>query len=390
MKFGTSIKKLHDDIDLGVQAIASNDYDRFTNAQKDSFIHRATINWINNTFQIDDSAGRVVSNLNSNLKNYSKINDIIVKNKTLNLYKPATSDAFYEDDMVYAVLPDNLLYLLPSPRVQVSYSSDDCKDTVVDYGQSIERGHYYVKLVEDAGTCNYFKDFAITFTGTIGAAFSGVDFNLNTVYGISSFKENSRDELIRIVLDYYANIDEVEVYWEEYEDVFQPNSFIFVFAERATVAAGDYIVTITRTETTNSGTSAINTTGTQGKHTYSYEDTAVLTADQQAALKWYKGEVVASEILYEKSSNPFGKTTYNKPLVTIADNRLYIYKSSNFNPTKVRIDYIKLPLYPVYRANIMQRFNDAAIEAITQETIAMMKAVLNQSNYQVVRQEDKI
>lgn len=387
MRFGYTIDQLHNEIDIGIQSIASNDYTRFSSAQIDSIIYRATLNVMRKKYSLEQQ-GQIVKTLGNDLKGYTDISELIVKNKRLNLFKPSNTSDLFEPDMVYTILPDNFFLMMPSPRLDTSYSEQECdQSTTVTFAGDRERATVVCSLPRVQGDCKYYKGFAIAIGGTKGSTITGADFTMSTEYGVTAIpeKENPKYAIISAVMNYYNNIPDIEVYWEKYNDKFVRNSFIFVFPYEASSTSTDYTVSITYTTTSNGSETNQSITGLYSKEAYKYENTGTA-----GTLPSYRAEILSTDRIYERRDSPFGKPNYKRPQITIADNKIFAYTTKVFANTAITFDYIRKPIYPSRFLDTMEQLNSSLMELVLQESIAMGAAILGKQTYQLVRNEDKI
>jgi hypothetical protein len=241
-------KEMHIAFELGLQKLASNQYDNFDADEKDIALNIAQDRFVNQMMTDEVRQGKRA--FETEQKRLDSLRNIIRKNCTLPAYIPDENSHLYEEDMVYGVLPRDYWYL-QSDRSKVKYLENSDCSFVVDGNKASDKE--YIAIVPykalESDVCNPNFDFKLSFLNKLDGT-SRIDdlvFELND--SISSLKEEvDKFQIINLVLDtlnrnnnqyennnYFSSNPEVdnlkvdfEVYWERYRDQYYQDHFIFV------------------------------------------------------------------------------------------------------------------------------------------------------------------
>lgn len=258
----------------------------------------------------------------------SYLSNLIKKNKSLQVYVPQSPDTNYEDGMVYAVYPHDVL-LLVNDRSTTLY--DPCGNiTNKQYENSLEYTAVVPFPVTTLGTGPYYSRVRVTLNGVsiydIDSKITGVNNSKYTFPIINDILETVN-----------RNATKYELYWETYRDTYYPNCFIFVSRDSSfnTQVVKIELYAADKLAVESSESDAI--TGSTYRAYSSAWDVSGLTS------KVVPNKKKQSEKIYDHLNNPFYKAKHNEPLSAEAANLLYIYEGKNFIVSKVQIDYVRKP-----------------------------------------------
>ena len=413
------IKEMHVHFDLLLQKIASNQYGNISPSEVDRFLNQAMYEYIENTWRRVTGPKR---GKNLSQKKLDDIRRLIRKNNELPLIAPSEEsdrvDSYlYEPNMSYAHLPEDYLFLINSRAYTTGLTNTACNDELCLDRIDDKYKEYVLVLkfdAEDGLLCDNTLEFKIellaapSYTG--GTGYGDVTiFDSNdhpSLKGIQ--KKEDKFKIINYVLEYinrvnpsvefplgsfsnsydgsfereYANkITWLKAYWEQYQDRYYQDCFIFVVREdNEKVMTEEAIGTGTNsaqywlnTYNIQNSTSYTNflevpgfiakfnssNWGIQGKLTSgetevfnrfkvwgydqlqlcdeaNYEETDVVS-------QWAANRQLELDSLYRTVEREFNKPTVKRPVSTMASDKLMVYTSGSFLAEKVKLDYIRRP-----------------------------------------------
>lgn len=234
-------------------------------------------------------------------KSVSDIQSIIVSNKELRIMKDT-------DTRGYVQLPYDFGYLV-NDRSNVI---EDCK---AEFASPTETYSYQLRVFNfgesQKASTPYYQQVRVTKQGT------NKDLAITT--GLASKKD--KDWVINTIIGLFAEHG-INAYWENFGDVYKPNSFI------AVVETLSDVVTITIDGITK------NPDETISKSSLRYK---VLTGDE-VPNRCYK-----SDYVHDALASSYMKAVPSSPISSIARNTFFIHTSKKFLVSKIFIDYIRTP-----------------------------------------------
>jgi hypothetical protein len=206
-------------------------------------------------------------------------------------------------------------------------------------------------------------------------------------------------------IEYSNNDGKFKVYWERYKDRYHPNCFIFVTNQRIEISrqgtpaatnpttyyADDVYNDATATGLPNpfgiqvkltAGTAEFNDQFRQISYRREILDakdtTEPLSPDfANAAIpnavttaRNVPNRLVTLNRLYYTIQSPWGEPVNTSPIVTLAQNYIFVYPSANFCIKSLYIDYIRKPRPISLRWNIGCELNMKAVDDIIDMTVA--------------------
>lgn len=274
-------------------------------------------------FQINETSRQDVQNL-------------IVTNLELIRIKQLDGGRYYS-----TYLPSNFKYLLSDK----SYVREDCKD-ISNLVETRSRRIIQIAFPESAGTGGQFYQ-------TINIVIGTVNIPLTTA-GFTSPKD--KVYVIDYIIKQFLN-NGIEMYWETFEDVYKPDTFIFA-TENLT---SNYSITIDGVALVLTST----TVSTSNLVKYNTEETI---------LRLHRN--LQNDMLDSALTSHYSRSKSTSPVSTIANNYLEVYTDKKFLLGKVLIDYIRQPR-PVnlllnhgfdMHESTHDRISDVAIEIMKEQT----------------------
>ena len=298
---------MHIDFGIKLQKIDSKIFENFRPQEIDWILNDTILKYVESNLVPKRELG-IESPLQSTKARYDNIEELITT-KSLPLYKN-------DDNSVYTTLPQNYFKLIDD----ISETIPTC--TLADNTTEADSKHGYASIyVPKDKTDNDYK--LIKITGSLTNGGDTILYDASTrYYSATGIPEETRYEFIRDVLN---NLVGCEVYWEQYSNVTNNNSFIFVsdtidyirFQWNAEVNDDD-IVYMTSSE------HKTYTTSVKPKGNYS-------------------NRLVKSEYLTNYLNNSLLTTKIHTPVSNMEHGKLVVNHMGRFLPRNVKLIYIRKP-----------------------------------------------
>lgn len=246
------------------------------------------------------------------------------------------------DNLGFSLLPSNYReYKDCTPYLFVNCNNIDVP--IKTLGTSI----CYLSFPDDTtSSSNYYSNFIIELVSSLGI---DILFDISDYYdfGVVNSREEKFD-IINLVLDAVElSNNDIEIYWENYNNQYVPNSFIIVSNNT------DYI-TGNLSYGSLSNTSSFNIVS---NNLYDFTDLNVLSTES---------ELVGSEYINDIKGNTIAnRNRYKKVLVELEGDRLLIHTDDSFQVNKIVLSYDKKPIFMNHRANILPSLSNRMNELVT-------------------------
>ena len=403
------VKEMHVEFDLLMQKAASNQYGNLSTSEVDRLLNQAQLEYIENRFR---GVGGPKQGDYIQQKRLDDVRRLIVKNKKLELIAPSenpdnTDSYFYEPNMVYAHLPNDYLFLINSRSYTASLEDTTCdaigKETVQD--NYIE----YISVLKFNGFRTFECDGGTQFTiELVNAPLPGGGYGNITVFDLEDYpeiagikEESDKFKIVNLMLEvinrvnasaetlggsfsnsYNDSFDRetankltwLEVYWEQYQDRYYKDCFIFVTRQLVDIleAGSDNALTVWRNAyNTANGTSYTDYTKVpdfvlefnENNHGIEMRLTAGTEVVNNRFLAWGYDQLIPSQTLqpsqlvyqwgnnrhvhlgniYQLLNHPFNPPTAKRPIATLAANRILVYDDNSFVNEDLVVDYLRTP-----------------------------------------------
>jgi hypothetical protein len=339
--------QMHIQLEQDLQRIDSQIYDDYLAEEKDLVLNKMVKRFIDSKVRRDkDNGGFQIDQGDLDDLQY-----LIEKDVEL----PAFVDTVR--GIAYCNLPSDYMYLLNDRTLAFT----DCKDAdkvaeVSDYENEYIAVYPFNESTKEEG--NYYTSFTIL----------GGDI----VFSLTSYKTGGYPEKDQIFAVKEIALDALRsrrdntiagVYWEHYNGAYHPNSLIVVY--KTISETGVYAVFIDGTQYTVIPTPV---TGLKvASNEYNIETSNRLTK---------------SEFLHEiLGDNSYTGTDVDSPVSNLAKDKLYVYFNKRFIPSKILIDYIRIPRKIDVSLNKSCELTPNTHQRIVDLSVEYIKNVTEQAGY---------
>lgn len=250
-------------------------------------------------------------------------------------------------DYSYLISDDSKSYLLCGKAVTTSTVTEHA--LVIPFSTSKSSAPFYASVSITIGTTTITLDELKTF---YSAAFTGTS------------SKAEKYIVIDALLWYIRNVRNIEVYWEKYEDIIAPQSFIF-----PNVTTGSITV---------DAQSAVN----------GIAKTVTRTIYDYALGNWHPNRLTPGDKVSTMLDTAFVKPSHLSSISELWGNKLIVHGEDSFIVTEMRIDYIKKPR----RMNLSLAQDCELSEdfhmAICDLAVEYIKAMTADPNWQVKLQDN--
>jgi hypothetical protein len=200
-----------------------------------------------------------------------------------------------------------------------------------------------------------------------------IQYNGNTLFTLADYPELSsgleepeqRFIILNLILDSIRREKPtglVGAYWETYDKVYKKDSFILVSDPTAVLPISITVDGTTTTGVTSSITGLVVSSN---------------TATEEVSNRLTKTEGLSDV----KRLNHYTKTIARSPISSIAGNRLYLHFDESFIPTKVIIDYIRIPRKISLPLGISCELAETTHQKICDLAVEFIKNTIEQTSY---------
>ena len=290
------------------------------------------------------------------------IQNLIVKNKSVPVYKTSDTDDFFDSESMFAILPANFGYILSSrPKVY-----DDCQDMEVSTENVTE---YYLVIkfpISSQSTGPYYINSRLTINGTdiyISEANAGYA---------------SKDEYFQVVKEFTNKVNKegkYNVYWEKYDNVYEKNSLIITSGKTPiTIISSATIDTFYETQE-----QADTSTSSQRK---SISRAKVDVSSISTPPFYGICDMKESDDIYLTKKNVYYASKATNPYGVIADNKIFYLVDKTFIITDTLLDYVRKPQTISLYLNQSCEFGGTAPNMIVDGAVQRLKLVLENPSYE--------
>jgi len=254
----------------------------------------------------------------------------------------------------YGILPPNYRHLLDDVSEMVCNRKGIVK-TPVDTKINV----YPFSFLADYDT---FKELELKKQG-------GIFFKLTNYLPNGITDSDDKYQVVKLILDNTS-----DMYWEKYNGKYYPNSFIHA---NSTLLSMSYTITVT----TNPISVAVNPTTITNK-VYRYDSKDLFTKHPNRLSK--------DNNLNYILNHPFEKTTWESPISTLGDDRLYVYEDTTFKVKNLVIDYIREPREASKARSVNVDLPDTSTQLVVEQTIIHLKGMIQDPTWQTDMQHNTL
>ena len=342
----------HIQIDQDLQRIGSYVYDDFLPEEKDIILNKMQDRFIDDKIKRDpNSEGFQVDQIDlDNLRN------VLVEDIELPVYVDIVKKqgfVIFPDDYRYLINDRSMVYRSCLSTTNSEYNVLDV-DSVTTLSTSI------LSFNNTTDTESPYSEVILQFNGEV--IFNSADYP-PLADGLA--EPEQRFTIINLILDQLRQDkpnDIVGIYWEQFDKTFKRNSFIIV----------SNIPTASSSLTVDGNTENGVTTVVDGLFTSSN------IAEVEVPNRLTKTEVVRDVL----KQNHYTKTISRSPISNIAGNRLYVHFNESFIPTKVTIDYIRIPRKISLSLDISCELAETTHQKLCDLAVEFIKNAIEQPSYE--------
>jgi hypothetical protein len=347
-----TVQELHNAIDLGLQHISSNRKQSISKFHKDMALNYAVLQYVDTrTSPRSNTKGK---GFEENQKRYDDLREL-KRVVTLPTYIPTD---FSGENRVYSILPSDYLRATITTS-KVSYNKFGLVVSHAPSATSIA----YLNFPDDMSSGAKYQNFRID--QTIGN-------NTTTIFGISPmhrfpdvFSVDAKFMIINLVLNHFSRNDEIKVYWERYDSIYRPDTFIIV-----------------------SNIGGIFSLLYAGSQTNSVSDVITRSMVTNTINKRAANDLVSSQYRSSMLDNHhYRRNRHSNPITTIENKRLYVDCDDTFVVPSVNLEYLKRPTVIDHVTNSMCELsmNREVIDLAVQR----LKAYIKDEGYQHIVNENQ-
>ena len=348
----TTVKEAHIAVENGLQHITANRKQSIQPEYIDMALNLSVLQYIDTALTPEKNA--IGKGFEHNQVVYDELSPL--RNR-------ASLTVYNDGKSYYCILPSNYRNHISS-KALVKYKRS-MTGGVVDFSNYLERSTPTVVYTIPFPDAQPSDDYNATYYNNcnINVGYEGYTSKITTRSISGKFM------VVNDVLREFYNNDKVEIYWQEYDTVLVPNSFIVVDKTRM-----DERLIWMRCD--NNVTNAI-------KHTEvdrSVVDVKYNTIASTEIIKSVTSSYISTNYYYQSNAH---KHLY----MSVYRNRLVLSDGANYIPTSIQMEYHKIPRVIDYKTNIMSdlKINNKIISMAIQHLMAVIK----DEGYQYILQENK-
>ena len=352
--------ELHIALDLSLQSLNSNRKSNFKPQEKDWLLNETQLRIIDSIIDARKKEGYEDSVLN-----YDALKPL-KKSVTLPVLNIDATSGYIELPTDYRHLDNAVCNLsVDCGAERETKAANVHKRAIVNMG--------------NGATSPFYEDMGI-YLSKVGSGthslFKASNFGHGSIYGNGFNNSETKYILINLILEEInKNNNNINVYWERYNQEYHFNSFIFIFTDNA-FQDDDYIninlyyMDYTTTSTIYDGTL--------------FGEVPLTTNVYTKPL-----HLVSTEEVNEMLEHSFYTTSVENTLCTMNNNKLKVYYNSDFYISTVTLTYIKRPMMIDSIVGRMTELSNIS-DRIVQMTVQNIKAKIDDTGYATVINENLI
>lgn len=357
--------ELHIDFDLKLQQVSSFKFRKFETYEVDWFLNKSYLAFVRT--KIDE-----VRTISGGIKNTTnRLDELapIVKTATIELFKEDNSNYFgFVPSLYFGDLSERLSYYDCAEKLETSVSNKKYTFAVAKLDKT------------KFGSSNLTFEIRAVYTRPNLTQYTEKIFDLSDFYSVA-LSVDYDFYLINLILEEVNRTQtKVKVYWEQYDNIYRPNSLIFVTGEGAVLDVLDridYIYTTTVSDFFNKEIGGLVSTIVETENPVIKEDDC---------------RMIDREVLHRHNKNPFAKTKKNSPLLSLKGDRIYVSCDDSFIPKSIILDYFRKPNMLNYEINRnpelgIREVKQDSSNKIVNDAVTYALSVISR-NFNLIKQEN--
>jgi hypothetical protein len=216
---------------------------------------------------------------------------------------------------------------------------------------------------------NLYQNLKIELTDSLGTITTLFDIQ-NYPHFITGLSDNDlKFELINLILQELNSVTGIEVYWETYNEQYNPNSFILI-------TNNPLVTTITLTS------GAVFTTN------FSIVAYPIYVSTYTPNFR-NSNRLIKSEIIDDVLNFTFSKTKYNSVCTTLRRGKIQAYFNTDFLITDIALEYIRKPRKINYNLNTSCELNPNVHEKLIDLAVERIAAIIEKKNLQFLMKNNQ-
>lgn len=346
-------KEFHIALDIQCQKLNSNAYGNIRPEQKDWLLNESIIRFIKQ--RINPRSNSKKQGFADTIKRYDDLETLITP-ITIPLYK-------FDSKNLFGIKPYNYFHYLTS-KTNVAYDCNGLDNTTIV--PTTQR--YVIAKLLDATTSLY-NDFEISLDSGSGFTLKlDVDNYPYLSGGIPTL--DAKFIIINWVLEEWNRLygSTIFVKWEKYDNIYAPNSFIFVTTDITDI-------TIRLKTDTITDYSFVNRIFDKYNYTITNVNLAI-------------NRIQKTDEFDDMVVHSFGNSKFDSPLGKFESNRIIINHNEKFIANTLEMNYIRFPRKIDINLNQGNELDSSTDDEIISMTTQKMKAILDSKNYQNIINEN--
>lgn len=341
-----TIDEMHITVGQDLQKINTYANANILREEIDFHLNRNTRNFVDNVVGKLKSNPATTTDFQENQRLLDSIHTLHVKNYYTNCFIDSN-----DTDLVFGILPANYRHLVKdsSELARTCNTGDKTEITSKVYTYLLP----FLAQVDSLGDLELEIEGMPIFTlSSLNGYADGVD--IDTKY-----------QLVNLILDAFPNM-----YWERYNDTYKKNTFIYV---------SDKVITLTYS--INGSPNEVEGVPTTHK-VYRFLDKDALIRRPNRLNKDVNLDFVRI--------HPFEKTTWESPISTMSNGKVFVYQDADFKVKRLIVDYIRRPITVSKSMSVNSDLPEDAQERILEQTIIHLKGIIQDPSWQIAVQQNQL
>tara|TARA_B100000963_G_C22607703_1_gene663413 strand:+ start:927 stop:2066 length:1140 start_codon:yes stop_codon:yes gene_type:complete len=369
-----NVQEMHIAVNQGVDKIHSFQADLILPEEIDIELNKNIHRFISQRF--NSKGNKYGVGFEESQKRIDDLRTLLTEVDLLPLYKEQILSNIFVDTVAF---PIDYYHLI---RVSARTNVYKCR-RILTSTEEID-GFQYI-AVPSTALYNASNGFATTVNIASDDTYLGLGTSiLNAVDEVPNFE--NLDAVITYLTDPVNLVPGIEVYWQQYNQVFAANNFIIIanpntfesLADTAGVLNANTIIHTVLGDTTNLAYVAASPS----------DYTRVIDPSSGYGLADMTPGVYAAKFsqhddIYKMLGDPFNKTSHKAPLYTITDNKLELYSNDIFIIDNVKMLYIRKPATVSLSLQVNCDLPDNVHQEIVDMTVATILGNISDPRYQI-------
>jgi len=297
--------------------------------------------------------------------------NILVRNYVMNGIIPTNADSFYEENMVYGILPANYLYHINSRALLTDICGLETPPSPVSNSFNTLRIEFPISTKASGP---YYRSTTLKIGPDI--------YTSKATVGYSSSDEYF--EVVSELLNLVNSDKKYNLYWEQFNGVQYPGKFI--------VTNGTETINGLPYQNPNTVlTTFHNEPAVQDRQIFGvYIDDTQSSYDASETSVWVPTILKELDDIYLNNTNSFFLSKKSNPYGNIAEDKLYIHLPEMSIIPTLRIDYVRRPARISLALNSSCELSGNATRRIVDLAVQRMKLITENPTVQAFQQEQQL